>query len=125
MFGHSSMLCLNRVNSLPSKFSTLKKYYVKNLGLIESLSLVTWRNVESFVLNLFAATAATIKTYLRYKKKTSQNVSFESSVFCCGLGQPHKIPSKKILPIPLCTYFLKIFNYRKHHKNRYTHINTK
>ena len=64
-------------------------------------------------------------------------------MFCCGLGQPHKIPSKRILPIPMYTYFdnlypfltikksiigintftltpneNRIFNHKKHHSNK-------
>ena len=48
-----------------------------------------------------------------------------SSVFCSALGQPFKIPSKKISLIPLYNYFdnlLQFLTIKKHHRNKCAHI---
>ena len=62
--GHFSTLCMIMVNSLQSRFSTQKKSCESLLRSIESLSLVTWLNVKSYILNLFAARAAAFKLLL-------------------------------------------------------------
>ena len=51
-----------------------------------------------------------------------------SSVFCCALGQIFKSQAKKYHPfscIPIFDKLLKIYNYKKCHRNKYAYINTK
>ena len=59
---------------------------------------------------------------LKVDKKTCKNVGIynigyiTSSVFCCSFGQRFIVPSKKISPVPMYTYFsqfLTIFNHKK------------